>query len=105
MTNLEERRSRGFRAKSALDEFLAPAFEAVRAEYLSALMKTATNEPWETTKIRNLSIAQSAINEVERQIRAIVTDGEMAASQKSRAEKIAALPEHKRKWIDFMRSY
>lgn len=97
--NNEDRRARGFRAKAALDEFIGPAMDQMRDEYMHALTKLAANEPWETAKITKLAVAQRVIQAVEQQIRAAVLDGEMAAKDKSRADMIANLPEAKRKWL------
>lgn len=99
MTDLDDRRARGFRAKALMDEFLAPVLEEIRAEYLNGLMKLAANEPWETAKITKLAIAQRVIDMVGQQINAAVSDGEIAAKQKSRAEQISRIPDSKRKWI------
>jgi hypothetical protein len=97
VTDLEDRRARGFRAKAALDEFFVPACEGLRGEYLSALTKLAANEPWETAKITKLAVAQRVIDAVEQQLRAAILDGELAAKDLSRAQKIERIPEAKRK--------
>lgn len=95
----EERRARGFRAKSALDEFVGPAMDVLRAEYIAALSKIAVEEPWASDKIVKLAVAQRVINAVEQQMRRAVSEGEMAAGKISRADEIAKLPEAKRKWL------
>lgn len=95
----EEKKARGFRAKSAMDEFLAPALKAIEAEYLTALTTLAANEPWATNKLTKLAVAQRVIKAVEQHVIASVMDGEVASHNLERAKKIAALPEAKRRWV------
>lgn len=54
-------------------------------------------EPWETAKITKLAVAQRVIDAVEQQLRAAILDGELAAKDLSRAQKIERIPEAKRK--------
>lgn len=95
----EEKVARGMRAKLAMDEFLAPALNAVGAEYLTALTQMAASEPWETAKITKLAIAQRVIKSVEQHIIMAVMDGVQADSNLARAKQIAAIPEAKRKFL------
>lgn len=95
----EEKKARGYRAKSAMDEFLAPAMKALEAEYLVALTTLAASEPWATDKLTKLAVAQRVIKTVEQHIIAAVMDGEVASQNLERAKKIAALPEAKRRWV------
>lgn len=96
----EAKAARGIRAKLAMEEFLAPAIHSLGAEYLTALTQLAANEPWETTKITKLAIAQRVIKAVEQQIILAVMDGEQATGNLERAKVIAAMPEAKRKWLN-----
>lgn len=100
MSDLEERRARGFRAKAALDEFVAPAIEGLRSVYMEALTKLAVDEPWSADKMTKLAVAQRVINTVEQQIKAAIMDGEIAAKDKSRADEIAKLPAAKKRWLN-----
>lgn len=95
----EEKVARGMRAKMALDEFLAPALNDIGTEYLTALTQMAANEPWETAKITKLAVAQRVIKMVEQHIISTVMDGVQADANLSRAKKIAAIPEAKRKFL------
>ena len=95
----EEKVARAQRAKMAMDEFLAPALNAIGAEYLTALTTLAANEPWETGKISKLAIAQRVIKSVEQHIIMTVMDGVQADSNLARAKQIAAIPEAKRKFL------
>jgi hypothetical protein len=97
--NEAERIARGHRAHAAMDEFLGPACDALRAEYMAALTKIAAGKPWETAMITKLAIAQRVIDAVEAQLRTAILDGGMAVQEKNRAERIAALPEARRRWL------
>lgn len=99
MSDLETRRAKGYRAKAAMDEFLTPALSVIRAEYADAHMKLCVKEPWETNKLIKLAVAHRVIDMVEQQIRAAIIDGDVAATEKNRAERIAAIPEAKRRWL------
>ncbi len=96
----EEKVARAFRARQAMDEFLAPAIQSVGAEYLTALTQLAASEPWETGKITKLAMAQRVTRAVEQHIALAVLDGEQASQHLARAKAIAAMPEAKRRWID-----
>lgn len=100
MSTTEERRARGFQAKLAYDEFVAPAIDGLRADYMEALSRLAVNEPWASDKLVKLAVAQRVINTVEQHMKAIILDGEVAAKEKSRADEIANLPEAKRRWLN-----
>lgn len=95
----EERISRAFRAQSALDEFLAPAFEQVRAEYGGRLATVCANEPWATNKIAALANASRIVEEVKAQIVTLVLDGDEARSRKSHAKHIEGLSPAKRRLL------
>ncbi|WP_370309288.1 hypothetical protein [Sphingobium abikonense] len=95
----EEKVARGKRAKLAMDEFLAPAINAIEAEYLSALSQMAASEPWETGKITKLAVAQRVIKSVEQHIIVAVMDGVQAEHALARAKQIAAIPEAKRRFL------
>lgn len=94
----EEKVARAVRAKFAMEEFLAPALKDLEAEYLTALTTLAASEPWETGKITKLAVAQRVISAVGQHIIRAVLEGEMAGKELERAQKIAALPDAKRRW-------
>ena len=98
--SLEERTKRAFQAKVAW-EFIAPALEALRDEYRQAQMRAAINEPDKPAKIINLSVAQRVINTVEAHMQAAIKDGDVAASEKARAEQVARMSPAKRKYLNF----
>lgn len=94
----EERIARSIRAKGAVNEFLSPAFQLVIADYMGKLTEMAAREPWEADKIRKLAAAVQIAREVEKQIMAVVNDGDVAKAEKARADNISELPERKRRW-------
>lgn len=96
--NEDAKRDRGHRAANAFDEFVAPALNDLRDEYLGALSSLAVNEPWATDKLTKLAVAQRVINAVEQHMRRAIVDGEEANRKITRAEEIAGLPEAKRRW-------
>ncbi|MCW2405044.1 hypothetical protein M2336_001673 [Sphingobium sp. B1D7B] len=81
----------------ALDKFLSPAFEFVVGEYSKRLQEVAANEI-DPDKIRKLAVAIKIAREVEAQIVGIVRAGNVAKAEKGRADKIASMPEARRRW-------
>ena len=96
---MSEATERGRRAHELLDEFLGPALDAARADYLAAMTQVAASEPWASDKITKLAIAQKVIDLVESHLRAAIASGEVAARNDARAEKVASIPHAKRRWI------
>jgi hypothetical protein len=84
----------------AYEEFVGPATETIRAEYMEALTKLAANEPWRSDKIVKLSIAMRVIDKVAEQIKVAMANGAEASKQMDRARQIAELPAAKRRWLD-----
>jgi hypothetical protein len=99
--NSEQLADKGRRAYAAFDEFVQPAIEQARADYMEALTRLAANEPWRSDKIVKLSIAMRVIDKVAEQMKVAMANGEEAARQIDRARQIADLPAAKRKWIEF----
>lgn len=101
----EEIKFRGVRAAEAMDDFVGPAIDKLRAEYLAAITKLAANEPWRSDKIVKLSIATRVIDAVEAQFRAAISAGADAGRKIDRAAEIADLPAAKKRWLDFTGGY
>ncbi|HET7154980.1 MAG TPA: hypothetical protein VFI87_06395 [Hyphomicrobiaceae bacterium] len=95
----EDRRARGFRAQAALDEFVAPVAEQMRAEFMAHLSKIALNEPWEAGKMTKLAVGLKVIDTVEQQMRAAIQDGTDAARKITKAREIERLPGAQKKWL------
>lgn len=96
----DERITRGHNARRALDEFLMPAFEVVREEYLNRLEAICSSKPWATNEIAALANARRVVDEVERQIMGLVLDGEMAKQDSDRAKRIEGLSPAKRRLLN-----
>lgn len=99
---LDQAVERASRAVAAKAEFLDPALEVIAAEYLTALTRLASSEPWETGKISKLAIAMRVIEKVQEQLTAIIAAGEIADRQNDRARQIEQIPEVRRNMLQRM---
>lgn len=95
----QERIERGFQAKRALEGFLDPAFEQVRAEYAGRLAAICASEPWATNKIAALANASRIVEEVRSQIMGLILDGAEAEQRKTRAQRVEELSPAKRRLL------
>jgi hypothetical protein len=86
-----ERVARAERAKAYNDEFLAPMFANIRDEYQSRLVHIANTELHpgnRSDKITALSNAIKVVQMLESGMREAIGDGEIAMTEKLRAENI-----------------
>lgn len=95
----DETLARGARARAAMEEFVTPAVEGIRAEYLARLTEIAANEPWNSDKIVKLAIASRVIDAVESHLANAIMAGRVEQQNAERARQIEDLPAHKRRWI------
>jgi len=95
----EQLAEKGRRAAEAFGEFVGPALEASRTDYMEALTKLAANEPWNSDKIVKLSIAMRVIDKVAEQMKLAMANGAEASRQMQRAREIAELSPAKRRWL------
>jgi hypothetical protein len=98
----EQLAERGRQAEAAYAEFVGPAIDQARAEYMEALTRLAANEPWRSDKIVKLSIAMRVIDKVSEQMKLTMANGIDASKQMQRAQEIAELPAAKRRWLDVL---
>lgn len=85
------------RAKAALADFLAPAFEAVEAEWAEKMITAAaSSDPRAPEIIQRLATGVKAIRTVRAQIEAVVMDGMLASAELQRSAQIAKMSDHKR---------
>jgi hypothetical protein len=92
-----ERQARADRAKAAMDEFLAPAFDHVEAEWYEKLVNTAGSEdPRTVEKIQRITAAVKAIRVVRAQIAAVIADGVAVEADMLHTAQIARMSPHKR---------
>lgn len=101
MTELDakQRIERGRRAGEAVNEFVNPAFEHAHETYLGRMKELVSREPWETGKITALVTAMRVLEVVHSDMAAIIHDGEVAKCDLARVEKVASIPEAKRKLL------
>jgi hypothetical protein len=92
---------RGRRAKMALDEFVAPACDAVTAAWIDGMAHVAATEPWATDKIRAMALAVRYAKEARAQIETIIMTGEVAKADKANADKLAKIPTERRRLAGF----
>lgn len=92
-----ERLAHAERAKAALNDFLAPAFEKVETEWAEKMIAAAaSSDPRANEIITRLATGVKAIRTVRAQIEAAVADGAMAEADIKRSAQIAQMSEHKR---------
>lgn len=96
----QERIDRAERAKRALEEFLAPAFEVVRSDYMGRVKDISSRAPWDAQKISSLANAARIADEVERQIVSLIFDGEAAKHGRARVERIEQLSPARRRFLN-----
>jgi hypothetical protein len=94
------RMARAEQADVALKQFLAPAFDVVRADYLEKLGEIAAKPLTADMRagMEKLALAVKVVDEVRAQILSLVLDGSLARDGATRASQIAALPVEKRRW-------
>lgn len=92
----------GQQAERAMEQFLAPAFDAVTAAYTARLSEIASSEPWASDKIVKLALANRVLREVRSQIEAVIAAGDVAKAGKAQAEKIAAIPLERRRLMGML---
>lgn len=95
--NEEARIARAERAQAALDEFINPAFDIAAAGYMARLSEVVSAEPWATDKVKALMTAARVLKEVRGQVASLVQDGEVAAREVIRADKIEKISPAKRR--------
>ena len=69
----------------------------IRAAYLTRMAEV---EPWETGKLSKLSIAHKVAGQLDNFVMGIIADGAVELRSREHAQRIADLPERKRRWID-----
>lgn len=97
------RMARAEQASTALKEFLGPAFDVCRADYLEKLGEVAARPL--TNDIRagmeKLALGVKVLDEVRRQIEGLVRDGDIARECARRASDLAELPAEKKRWLGY----
>jgi|SRR6478752_1817437 len=103
MTDEALRMARAEQANQALQQFLVPAFDVARAEYLEKLAAIAAKPLTADLRagMEKLALGVKVIDEVRAQIESLVGDGKFAQADANRARRIAELPTEKRRWANF----
>lgn len=97
------RLARAEQANQALIQFLGPAFDVCRADYLEKLAdiaaKPLTNDM--RAAMEKLALGLKVIDVVRSQILSLVVDGNVAQSEARRASDLANMTTEKRRWAQF----
>lgn len=97
MLDAHERIARADRAKAAMAEFLAPAFEHVEREYGEKMITAAAStDPRAPEVIARLANGVKVARQIRAQIEAIVADGAVAESDVARTAQLSRMSDHKR---------
>jgi threonine synthase len=86
-----ERIARATRANAAMDEFVGPMLDEMEAEYSARIVEVAATDLFfwtRSSKLTRLSDALRMVRSIRGGMSAIITDGEIAANDRARAEKI-----------------
>lgn len=67
----------------------------IRAEYFRRMSSV---EPWQVAQLANLAIAAKVTEQLDAMIQSIARDGKIAEAADRQAEKIASIPDYKRRW-------
>lgn len=67
----------------------------IRATYFARMSAV---EPWEVAQLSNLAIAAKVTEQLDAMIQAIARDGKIAEAADRQAEKVASIPDYKRRW-------
>jgi hypothetical protein len=87
----EQRIERAHRAERALDEFIRPALDTIRADYLEKLRVVAVNVPLHTDTVAGLSLALRIVDVIGGQLEAAIKDGEVAAKDREYGRKVVEM--------------
>lgn len=97
---LEQTIDRAYRAERAIEEFIAPAFDALHGEYTERMKQIASSTPWEANKITALANATRILEAVRNEVVLAIKEGEKAQAAKRRAEHIERLSPSKRRLLN-----
>lgn len=103
MSDEAERMARAAQADAAMKQFLAPAFEVVRAEYLEKLAEIAAKPLTNDMRagMEKLALAVKVVDVVRGQITSLILDGNLAQSDAKRISELDKLSPEKRRWAGF----
>ena len=97
-----ERIAKAHRAQSALDEFIAPMFDEIEAEWTARMVEVSTTELHPGNRADKLTALSHALK-VTKLIRAglaeSIKDGEIARSEKLKADRITDLSDARQRQL------
>ena len=94
---LSDRMAKGERARAALEEFLAPAFEHVEKDYAEKMIASAAStDPRAREVIERLANGIKSARVVRGLIEAFVMDGAVAEQELKREAQLSRMSDHKR---------
>jgi len=101
MTELNEaqRVERAVRARSAIDEFFAPALARAHTAFSARLKEICAREPWAADRIAAVANAIRILEELGRDLESAIHDGDAAAAALLRAEKYEKLTPARRRLL------
>lgn len=97
--NAAQKAERGRNARNAL-EFLEPAFEGLKADYMASMARVAAVVPLKVDTIQALAQAVRIVDVVKAQIEAIVVDGEKALKEIEHGRKVVEMTASDRRLLD-----
>jgi hypothetical protein len=97
------RMGRAESAALAMRQWLAPAFDVCRADYLEKLADVAAKPMSDANRagMEKLSLGVKVIDEVRSQIEAVIADGKVAAHSAEGASRLANMTTEQRRWLDY----
>lgn len=75
---------------------LKDMIDALRETHLDALTMV---EPWDEPRLRKIGLSMAMVKQLEQTIRNIMADGRIEEHAAAHAERLAEIPERKRKWL------
>lgn len=99
----QERIARAFRAKQAYEEFFQPILDNLREEYRDRAEVVLLNELNPSARegmAGTLAVALKVVKNMDKGLRAIITDGQDAEKRLVQAREIENLSEHKRRLLN-----
>ncbi len=99
-----DRMNRAQRANEAMVEFIGPALEVMRTDYMDKLRDVAAKHPMRgepLAMVEKLSTALKIVDQIEVQMRALIADGTVAQADADRASNIARLNTEQRRYAGY----
>lgn len=98
-----DRMGRAENAEMALVQWLGPAFDVCRSDYLAKLAEIAAKPMTDANRagMEKLALGVKVVDEVRSQIEAVIADGKLAAKTAEGASRLAGMTTEQRRWLDY----